>query len=141
MRSTTRYLDFPDLASDHSQYFRSILIYDPPSSPARLNGVNVVSKPLSISAEAMWIELPRIFSLISVSQIQICVVNGYGELSVQTAAAKKHQRRVVLAQGSKYKQDLQPEELIYLKKWRDETFRHIANNQLITLSNGHRSIL
>jgi hypothetical protein len=123
-----RYLDFPDLVYQHLRDFKSFLIYDPSSTADRSIGLSANALPVSV--DATWIELPSMFSLISASQLQICVVNGNGNLSIQTNIIRRGQQKLVINQGVSYKRLLEMVERDRLERWRNQISKRIVNGYI-----------
>jgi hypothetical protein len=120
MRPHNEYLDLPRFMANHPQNFKSVLIYDrlPPSgSPS--DSVNAISKTILVSADARYVELPPAFNLILASQMQICLGNGYGTLSVISEAPNGYQR-LVIQQGTSYRQPVHQLDCIRLREWHDQ---------------------
>jgi hypothetical protein len=128
MSPAHRYLDFPDLVNHYLLNFKSYLIYDPlPILSDRSIGVSASTLPLS--ADAFWVELPSMSSLVSASQIQISVVKGYGKLSIQTSAFRGGCQQLILNQGISYRQIVKMIERDRLERWRNQTTCYIFDGK------------
>lgn len=120
MRQHNEYIDLPRFMANHPQNFKSVLIYDPlPPSGSPSNSVNAIFKAISVSADARYVKLPPAFNLILASQTRICLGNGYGRLSVISEAPNGNQR-LVIQQGTSYRQPVQQLDCIRLREWHDQ---------------------
>jgi hypothetical protein len=128
MSPAHRYPDFPELVAKHLRDFKSCLIYDPASPADKLIGIK--PNTLSVSANALCIDLPLMFSLIIASQLQICVVNGHGELSVKTRTVRRGHQQSIINQGASYSQIVQMMERDHLERWRNQIFERIVNGHI-----------
>ncbi|NJM99184.1 MAG: hypothetical protein HC800_20430 [Phormidesmis sp. RL_2_1] len=84
-----RYVNYPQLVKDRPENFGLILFYDPKTA------TDIAEKPVGRFDETLekspafddviWMRLPGTFGLMTASQLQILITEGFGTLSVNTS--------------------------------------------------------
>ena len=114
------YSDFPHFAEDNLKHFKSFLIYDPhlPMDDIRSTQLPIRASPKR--SQKIWLELPPVYSLIAVSQLQINIVKGHGEVLVKTQKCSRDAQEIVIQQGVSFRKVLQEADCARLKQWREK---------------------